>query len=125
MRSCNQRGRPRATLRRIARDLDSTEFALTLASPSARAVRRMAVARLSDAMFQGVAKAAERTKQRGVKLVLPRRKAPTAATNADGEPLDVRFLGRLETFNADFAKLLGLLGYRAANASSLEHINQS
>ena len=48
-----------------------------------------------------------------------------AATNADGEPLDVRFLGRLETFNADLAKLLRLLGHRAANASSLEHINQS
>ena len=29
-----------------------------------------------------------------------------AATNADGEPLDVRFLGRLETINADLAKLL-------------------
>ena len=48
-----------------------------------------------------------------------------SATNADGEPLDVRFLGRLETFNADLAKLLRLLGHRAANASSLEHINQS
>lgn len=48
-----------------------------------------------------------------------------AATDADGEPLGVRFLGKLETFHADFAKLLGLLGHRAANASSLEHINQS
>jgi len=48
-----------------------------------------------------------------------------AATDADGEPLGVRFLGKLETFHADFATLLGLLGHRAANASSLEHINQS
>ena len=37
----------------------------------------------------------------------------------------MRFLGKLETFRADFAELLGLLGHHAANTSSLEHINQS
>ena len=42
------------TLRRIARDVDSTELLLSFAAPSARPMRRMAVEKLSDALAAGV-----------------------------------------------------------------------
>lgn len=42
------------TLRRIARDIDSTELLLRLASPSARPARRLAVQKLASAVQQSV-----------------------------------------------------------------------
>jgi hypothetical protein len=47
-----------ATLRRIARDVDSTDLMLALSKPRARPVRRMAVQTLAQALERGVRKSA-------------------------------------------------------------------
>ena len=69
------------TLRRIARDLDSTSLLLKLASPSARPVRRMAVATLSNILEAGVKKRAKKV----AKVVVQ----PTKAANAAEAKVEV------------------------------------
>jgi len=49
-----------STLRRILRDLDTTQLMLTFASPAARPVRRMAVEKLSDALYGRLKSGAKR-----------------------------------------------------------------
>ncbi|KAL3915113.1 MAG: hypothetical protein SGPRY_007369 [Prymnesium sp.] len=58
-----------STLRRVARDLDSTNFMLSLASPAARPVRRLAVSKLQQALTSA---AQHKASQLAATIRLPR-----------------------------------------------------
>lgn len=65
-----------ATLRRIMRDMDSTELMLTLASPAARPARRMAVEKLSATLYLWLKGAVRSALVEPVESIVLRRRAP-------------------------------------------------
>lgn len=82
-----------ATLRRIARDLDSTELMLRLSSPEARPLRRLAVAQLAaafEAQLGESAKAVRRLLERGGKSAATDALAASAVESVAGVVVPTR-----------------------------------
>ena len=76
-----------ATLRRMARDIDSTALLLALGAPDARAARRLAVDKLVDALSTGVEQRASTQRRR---LIARLGRLASHAT-----PLGTAFIGRV------------------------------